>query len=58
MQTPNGYELTVSGSLGVVEFLLGNTPEGGYYTPSLLLGPGYAASLPGVSMDIGEVTKD
>jgi short subunit dehydrogenase-like uncharacterized protein len=55
MQTPNGYELTVSGSLGVVEYLLGHNPEGGYYTPSLLMGPDYAASLPGVSMDIGEI---
>lgn len=58
MQTPNGYALTVSGSLGVVEFLLENTPEGGYYTPSLLMGADYAASLPGVNMEIGEVVKD
>ena len=56
MQTPNGYALTVSASLGIAQYLLENKPEGGYYTPSLLMGADYAASLPGVSMDIGEVT--
>ncbi len=54
MTTPNGYDVTVSASLGVVEFLLENEVEGGYYTPSLLLGPEFAASLPGVTMQIGE----
>jgi short subunit dehydrogenase-like uncharacterized protein len=48
MTTPNGYDLTVTGSLGIVEFLMENDIEGGYYTPSLLMGSGYAASLPGV----------
>jgi short subunit dehydrogenase-like uncharacterized protein len=48
MTTPNGYDLTVSGGLGIVEYLLENAVEGGYYTPSLLMGSGYAATLPGV----------
>lgn len=48
MTTPNGYDLTVSAGLGIVEYLLQNSVEGGYYTPSLLMGPGYAATLPGV----------
>jgi short subunit dehydrogenase-like uncharacterized protein len=48
MTTPNGYDLTASASLGIVEFLLGNDVEGGFYTPSLLMGADYAASLPGV----------
>ncbi len=52
MTTPNGYDLTVSGSLGIVEYLLENDVEGGYYTPSLLMGSGYAASLPGVSINM------
>ena len=52
MTTPNGYDLTVSGSLGIVEYLLENDIEGGYYTPSLLMGSGYAASLPGVSINL------
>lgn len=55
MTTPNGYELTVTASLGVVEHLLTHDVEGGYYTPSTLLGAGYAQSLPGVSMQIGPV---
>ena len=52
MTTPNGYDLTVSASLGIVEFLLENPVEGGYYTPSLLMGSGYAATLPGVSFSL------
>lgn len=52
METPNGYDLTVTAGLGIVEFLLANEVEGGYYTPSLLLGAGYAQTLPGVSLEI------
>jgi len=52
MTTPNGYDLTVTASLGIVEYLLDNDVEGGYYTPSLLMGPGYAASLPGVNFSL------
>jgi short subunit dehydrogenase-like uncharacterized protein len=48
LTTPNGYDLTVSAGLGIVEYLLENTVEGGYYTPSLLMGSGYVATLPGV----------
>ena len=49
MTTPNGYDVTVSAALGIVEYLLENAVEGGYYTPSLLMGSGYAATLPGVN---------
>ena len=52
MTTPNGYDLTVSAALGAVEFLLENEVEGGFYTPSLLMGSGYAESLPGVSFQL------
>jgi short subunit dehydrogenase-like uncharacterized protein len=48
MTTPNGYEVTVAASLGIVMHLLEAGVEGGYYTPSLLMGSGYAGSLPGV----------
>ncbi|HSM68158.1 MAG TPA: saccharopine dehydrogenase NADP-binding domain-containing protein [Xanthomonadales bacterium] len=54
MVTPNGYEMTVSASLGLVEYLLEHDPEGGYYTPSLLAGAGFAETLPGVSLELGE----
>jgi len=50
MTTPNGYDVTVTASLGIVEYLLENDVEGGFYTPSLLMGADYAASLPGVTM--------
>jgi short subunit dehydrogenase-like uncharacterized protein len=49
MTTPNGYDLTVSAGLGIVEYLLEHSVEGGFYTPSLLMGAAYAAGLPGVS---------
>jgi short subunit dehydrogenase-like uncharacterized protein len=52
MTTPNGYDLTVTASLGIVEFLLQNDVEGGFYTPSLLMGADYAASLPGVEFSL------
>lgn len=52
MTTPNGYDVTVTASLGVVEYLLENDVEGGFYTPSLLMGADYATQLPGVSMKI------
>ncbi len=52
MTTPDGYDVTVAASLGIVEYLLETDVEGGFYTPSLLLGADYAASLPGVSMTV------
>jgi len=48
----NGYDLTVSARLGIAGFLLENDVEGGYYTPSLLMGPDFAASLPGVTFSL------
>ena len=44
--------LTVSASLGITEYLLNNDVEGGYYTPSLLMGAGFASSLPGVTFNL------
>ena len=52
MTAPNGYDLTVTAGLGIVRHLLENDVEGGYYTPSLLMGAAYATSLPGVKMKI------
>ena len=58
MTTPNGYELTVTASLALVDRLLsGQGPEGGYYTPSLLMGADYAATLPDVTMRIDPVRE-
>ncbi|OGT59524.1 MAG: hypothetical protein A3E01_01735 [Gammaproteobacteria bacterium RIFCSPHIGHO2_12_FULL_63_22] len=49
LSTPNGYELTVTASLGIVQRLLnGARPAGGYYTPSQLMGADYVLDLPGV----------
>lgn len=52
MTTPNGYDLTVDASLRVAEFLLENDVEGGYYTPSLLMGSGFASTLEGVQFNL------
>ncbi|MEO8459465.1 MAG: saccharopine dehydrogenase NADP-binding domain-containing protein [Dokdonella sp.] len=46
---PNGYTLTVTASLGIVEHLLKGTDASGYRTPSQLMGAEYVLSLPGVS---------
>ncbi len=47
IRTANGYSLTVSGSLAVVEHLLTNQPAGGAYTPARLMGADLVTRLPG-----------
>lgn len=47
LQTANGYSLTVTGSLAVVEALLKRREEGGAFTPSRLFSPELVESLPG-----------
>ncbi len=46
--TPNGYALTVTASLGIIERLLQGNAPAGYITPSQLMGADYVLSLPGV----------
>jgi short subunit dehydrogenase-like uncharacterized protein len=54
IETPNGYDLTVSAALGVVERLLAEPPlRSGYLTPSMLMGSRYVLSLPGVALKAG-----
>ena len=48
IDTPNGYDLTVTGALGIVQHLLKHPVAGGYCTPSMLMGAEYVLSLPGV----------
>jgi short subunit dehydrogenase-like uncharacterized protein len=47
VKTANGYSLTVTGSLAVVEHLLGHTAEAGFTTPSRLMGSDLITRLPG-----------
>jgi short subunit dehydrogenase-like uncharacterized protein len=47
LTTANGYALTITASLAVVQKLLQGAPAGGYYTPSRLMGADFASSLPG-----------
>ena len=49
---PNGYDFTVLSALAIVEHLAGTRVEGGYYTPSLLMGSGFAARLAGVDLRV------
>jgi short subunit dehydrogenase-like uncharacterized protein len=49
LTTSNGYRLTVDGVLLAVRTLLAGAPDGGYYTPSQLMGPRCVESLPGSS---------
>jgi|CXWL01.1.fsa_nt_gi short subunit dehydrogenase-like uncharacterized protein len=56
METPNGYDLTVSAALGVAERLLNPaspSPAPGYLTPSQLMGARYVLDLPGVVVKVG-----
>jgi short subunit dehydrogenase-like uncharacterized protein len=50
LDTPNGYDITVTASLGIVEHLMKAKPAGGYYTPSQLMGAEYVLGLPGVQL--------
>jgi short subunit dehydrogenase-like uncharacterized protein len=50
LRVPNGYDLTVTASLGIVERLLREPAAGGYYTPSQLMGADYVNTLPGVAV--------
>ena len=46
IKTANGYSLTITGSLAVIEHLFETRPEGGAYTPSKLVGPELVTRLP------------
>lgn len=47
VRTANGYSLTVTGALAVVDFLFHQTPPPGVYTPSRLAGSDLVTRLPG-----------
>ena len=47
MRCANGYTVTVEAALAIVEHLLAAQVEAGSYTPSLLMGADFAATLPG-----------
>lgn len=45
--TASGYALTVTGALTVVDYLQNNSIDGGYITPSVLMGADLVTQLPG-----------
>ena len=47
IKTANGYALTVTGALAIVEHIQSNEIQGGTYTPSKLAGANLVTSLPG-----------
>ena len=46
IRTANGYSLTITGSLAVVDHLMKHAPAGGAYTPSKLVGVDLVSRLP------------
>jgi short subunit dehydrogenase-like uncharacterized protein len=51
LSTPNGYDITVTASLGIVDRLLrGGPADPGFHTPSRLMGADYVLGLPGVHL--------
>ena len=52
--TPNGYDITVTASLGIAQHLLARgrfaPGDGGYFTPSQMMGADYVLKLPGVRL--------
>ncbi|XEG69704.1 saccharopine dehydrogenase NADP-binding domain-containing protein [Pseudomonas sp. abacavir_1] len=46
IRTANGYSLTITGSLTVVEYLMTHQPAGGAYTPAKLVGADLVSRLP------------
>ena len=46
IRTANGYSLTITGSLAVIDHLMANTPAGGAYTPAKLAGADLVTRLP------------
>lgn len=47
VRTANGYSLTITGALAVVDHLMQHRPTGGAYTPSRLVGADLVSRLPG-----------
>ena len=59
MVTPNGYDLTAEASIRVAERLLrGAGQEGGYYTPSKLMGADFVRTLDGVQLVLSGASFD
>jgi short subunit dehydrogenase-like uncharacterized protein len=48
LRTPNGYTLTVSAALGIIERLAAGEVPSGFHTPSQLMGAAYVCTLEGV----------
>lgn len=49
MRTTDGYTFTMNSTLGILEEVFAGVPDPGYTTPALLVGPDFAATLPGSS---------
>jgi len=47
VRTANGYEVTIEAPLAIVDKLLNDRPEGGVYTPAVLMGSDFVTELPG-----------
>ncbi len=49
LRTPNGYALTVTSALGILQDLLADPQRAGYMTPTMLVGSDFISTLPNCS---------
>jgi short subunit dehydrogenase-like uncharacterized protein len=50
LRTANGYDLTATASMGILDHILAKHPAGGFYTASQMMGADYILSLPGTTL--------
>ncbi len=50
LRTANGYDLTATAGMGILDHILAKHPAGGFYTASQMMGADYILSLPGTSL--------
>ena len=47
LRTANGYDLTATAAMGILDHIIAKRPAGGFYTASQMMGADYILSLPG-----------
>ena len=50
LRTANGYDLTATAGIGILDHILAKRPAGGFYTASQMMGADYILSLPGTTL--------
>ncbi|MDZ4813443.1 MAG: NAD(P)H-binding protein [Pseudomonadota bacterium] len=50
LRTVNGYDLTATAAMGILDHVIAKRPAGGFYTASQMMGADYILSLPGSTL--------